>query len=303
MNWTTVFPVFRDEFVESYERDAEVNNHDEIDRWFSIEQTFNPTSAEHLVVFSLFWKPAQSGRASLPALTRDILLQAEELELVDRFPPWEHYVLPLLEGTRRLRAARPDVGVRIYLAADMHFLVDDFLALGCEICLMKSSSLQHNPGAMWRFLALEERGRLITISDADRAPMVEQDVQRTEAMNDAGLGFWRVPVWGELNTDGLMAYRPILACQFGTSRSFEVSTLMKAFVWHSKQGTLSTKCHPPGGGERDIYGTKWPDYGFDEWFLLAAIFPRAAASGILTFVPSIARSQLLPLDIEYCTWS
>jgi hypothetical protein len=43
---------------------------------------------------------------------------------------------------------------------------------------------------MWRFLALEERrGRLITIADSDRAPLVEADIQRTELMARIGLGF------------------------------------------------------------------------------------------------------------------
>jgi hypothetical protein len=47
----------------------------------------------------------------------------------------------------------------------------------------------------------------------------------------------------------------------------------------------------------------WPDYGFDEWFLQVALYPRAAFEGLLTFVPASAKSQLLPLDIEYTMWA
>jgi hypothetical protein len=43
----------------------------------------------------------------------------------------------------------------------------------------------------------------------------------------------------------------------------------------------------------------WPDYGFDEWFLLCGVYPRAAYDGVLTFVPSDATSRLLPLDVQY----
>ena len=78
---------------------------------------------------------------------------------------------------------------------------------------------------------------------------------------------------------------------------------MKAFIWHSRRGTIPAKCQIPGCGERPINGGSWPDYGFDEYFLIAAVYPRAARKGVLSFVPSNARSQLLPLDIEYVTWA
>ena len=39
-------------------------------------------------------------------------------------------------------------------------------------------------------------------------------------------------------------------------------------------------------------------HGFDEFSLIAAVYPRAARKGVLSFVPSNARFQLLPLDIE-----
>ena len=38
--------------------------------------------------------------------------------------------------------------------------------------------------------------------DSDRAPAAEPDILRTEEMAKAGLGLWRVPVWGDLASDG-----------------------------------------------------------------------------------------------------
>ena len=42
--------------------------------------------------------------------------------------------------------------------------------------------VRHNPGAMWRSLALEEKTSLVTMCDSDRAPMAEPDILRTEEM-------------------------------------------------------------------------------------------------------------------------
>ena len=109
--------------------------------------------------------------------------------------------------------------------------------------------------------------------------------------------------WGELNDLGMMNYRPILACQFGSLKPLPVSKLMKALIWNTGKGNISIKCKPPGCGEQTIYGTAWPDYGFDEWFLQAAVYPRVATHGVLSFIPVSARSRFLPLDIEYCTWA
>jgi predicted GH43/DUF377 family glycosyl hydrolase len=303
MSWTDVFPVLDDDLVSAYESDATPGEKAEADAWFAVDRIVNRSKAKHLVAFSLFWKNARSDEPDLPPLDRETLLQAQEKGIVSRFAPWEHYVQPLLNGARRMQEKRPDVVFRIYLAADLHFLTEDFTALGCEVVLMKSSSLRHNPGAMWRFLALEERGKLITISDSDRAPLVEADIQRTELMAKIGLGFWRVPVWGEVNDKGMMGYRPVLACQFGSNKPLPSAQLMKALIWHTRKGSISTQCKPPGCGEQTIYGTQWPDYGFDEWFLQAAVYPRAARRGVLSFIPASARSRLLPIDVEYCTWA
>lgn len=168
---------------------------------------------------------------------------------------------------------------------------------------MKSPSIADNPGAMRRFLALEEKDRLVTIADADRAEDLEADIAMTEEMARLGLKFWRVPVFQELNSVGQYNYRPIRASGFGANLTLPAGDLMKALIWATLNGKISTKCRPPGEPEYTIFGTQWPDYGFDEWFLQAAVYPRVAQEGILTLVPATVRSKILPLDIEYCTWA
>ena len=156
---------------------------------------------------------------------------------------------------------------------------------------------------MWRFLALEEKDRLVTIADADRAMDLEADIAMTEEMARLGLKFWRVPVFQELNSVGQYNYRPIRASGLGANLTLPAGDLLKALIHATINGTISTKCQPPGEPEYPIFGTQWPDYGFDEWFLQAAVYPRVAQEGVLTLVPSTVRSKILPLDIEYCTWA
>ena len=158
----------------------------------------NPRLGPHLVATSLFWKPAHAAERDFPQPSRSLLMEAKRLGLVSRHAPWEHYVRPLLDGAEKLREERPDIVFRVYLAADLEFLTDDLVTAGCEVMVMNGSSLRHNPGALWRFLAFEEAGRWVTITDADHASEILHNIERTEhAMRaDTGCGarptFWMV---------------------------------------------------------------------------------------------------------------
>jgi hypothetical protein len=59
----------------------------------------------------------------------------------------------------------------------------------------------------------------------------------------------------------------------------------------------------PRASSASIRSAKWPNYGFDEWFQLAAMYPHLAPGGTLTFIPSDAKSLLLPADVEYAQWA
>lgn len=307
MSWTTVFPVLTDEHVDQYLNAASPADRRAIEDWFAVDRVVNsrtlPGTGQHVVASSLFWKNTRADEPELPRMSREVLLNAVEMGLVSRCAPWPHYVQPLLDGAEVLAKLRPEIVFRVYLAADLEFLADDFVARNCEIHLMKGSSIRHNPGAMWRFLALEHDG-LVTVTDADRARDVIHDVERTELVVRDGLGHWRVPyIWGD-NEHDCSHYRAILACQFGSAVPLPVSKLMPAMVWHTLQGTLPTWCDK-GGTKIDAFGSNWPDYGFDEWFLNVAIFPRIAFGGILTFVDwkNTRLNQWFALDIEYATWA
>ena len=308
MSWTDVFPFFSDEAIDEFEETANGEEKAEIEGFFAVSKWFNKKPSKHIVASSLFWKPPETGDAEFPPLTRELLLNPAHFGINSRIShPWDHYVVPLIRGARALAEQRPDVTFRVYLANDFEFLVSELVEVGCEVGLMESSSLRHNPGAMWRFLALEE-DCLVTITDSDRARDVIHDVERTELVAEAGLSCWRVPyTWrnDETKTRVPTHYRPILACQFGSAAALPVAGLMKAFIWHSRRDSLVTHVTVAAGKQLKIFGVDWPGYGFDEWFLLSAVYPRMAPNGILTFVswadPSL--SHWFGLDIEYCSWA
>ena len=311
MSWTDVFPVLDDAQVAEYEALATPEDRILLEQCCGVARVANPRSGPHLVATSLFWKPAHVAERDFPTPTRSLLKDAKRLGLVSRHAPWEHYVQPLLDGAEKLRKERPDIVFRVYLAADLEFLTEDLVAAGCEVMVMKGSSLRHNPGALWRFLAFEEADRWITITDADHAPEILHNIERTEHAMRAGHGLWRAPYildgGGPDNDPGF--YRPINACQFGAAGGYPVSDLMKAMIWHTLRGTMPGHCTIGATEdvrrETPIFGTDWPSYGFDEWFLLAALYPRMACAGVLTFIAWNDRTanHWFALDIEYATWA
>ena len=303
MSWTNAFPILTDEMVDAYEAEASAVERRRHDEWFRIERVENPRDVKHIVTTSLFWKNINSDLPDIVIKSRSAFMNAGRSKKVLRFSPWEDYVVPLLQGAHQMHRKRDDTAIRVYLASDLEFLIPDLVAAGCEVRLMATSSLRHNPGAMWRFLALGEKGKWVTNIDADRAHLWEADVARTEETARMHLGWWRVPVWGEQNEIGNLGYRPILGCQFGTNQGLEGERLIKALIWNTVRGKIEVRAEPPGCGEVTVHGSKWPDYGFDEWFLQTAVYPRSAFDGLLTFIPADAKSRLLPLDIEYAQWA
>jgi hypothetical protein len=309
MSWTNIFPVMDDHMLESYEQQVFPEKKVEYEELLGIQKILTSkrfvqdSGVRHYLSVALFWKNVNAADPELPRPNKDLMVNAKRYGLVKRFSPWESYVQPLLWHSAQVMERFPEVTFRIYLAADLEFLVPELLELGWEICLMKSNSIRYCPGGFWRFLALEEPNAIVTIVDSDRLGEADNDIIRTRSMHEMNLGLWRVP--GYYNTDltKQVRYRPILGGHFGASGGHPMRKLIEAFLWHSENNTLSKTCQVPRLGERPIQFTKWPDYGFDEWFQLVALYPRLVTGGTLTFIPHDARSLLLPIDLEYVTWA
>ncbi len=245
MSWSEVFPVLTDEHVDAFEAKVTAKERKQFAEWFTVKEIINPREVTHIVSTSLFWKNIRASQPQIVIKNRAMVMNAKHSGKLLRFDPWEHYVDPLLRGAHWLHKRRKDAAFRVYLAADLEFLVPDLVAVGCEVRLMKSSSIAHNPGAMWRMLALEEEGKLVTIVDADRAARPEADMARTDEARRLRLGWWRVPVWGELNEIGNVGYRPMLGCQIGANQSLPIRQIMHALIWHTQHQTIRTDCYVP----------------------------------------------------------
>ena len=303
MSWTDVFPVFTEEMVEEYERMATQAEKSELETFHGVEKVFNAQDQPHIVSVSLFWKHVRESDPNLPEPTRELMMNAKQLGLVRRFSPWETYVEPLLYHVPSLRAQYPGVVFRVYLAQDLEFLIPDLVEAGCEVYWMKSSSIRLVPGSLWRYLPFEELGKVITMADSDLMKDVPEFIARTEAMANANLGAWRVPLASDFGPEGKVRYLPFLGCHSGMQGGWPVRHLLDAFTWHCRSGRMPTSVNLPGGGQSLIEQAHWPDYGFEEWFLTAVMYPRVAGSGVLTFLQPTDQSVFLPLDIEYVTWA
>lgn len=304
MGWTDVFPVFAEEMVDEFEELATPEERDQLEEWYGTERVLNPQpDCRDVVSVSLFWKNVRAGDPDLPPPTREILQNAQAMGLAKRFNPWDHYVKPLLELVPKLKTKFPDVAFRVYLAKDMEFIAEELAEAGNEVHVMKSSSIHFAPGGLWRFLPFGESGKRVTVTDVDRLNELESDLLRTRTMEEAGVGAWRVPVPIDLTGDRHVCYLPFMGCQFGVQGGLmNVRQLLDAFTWHSIRGNIDPNIIYPGCGPLLIQAHKWPSYGFDEFFMTVAAYPRLAQHGMLTFVPTFTKSQLLTLDIEYATW-
>ncbi len=304
MSWADIFPLLGNDMVASYENEATEAEKNRLEHLFSVDKVFNRRVSSHVAATSLFWKPAWSEEDTYPTPTRDLMENPIKAGLSSRFRnPWEHYVETLLKAGTLLKEERPDVTLRVYLAQDLSFAIDDLVNSECEIFLMKSSSLRASPGSMWRFLAMEE-GCLATMTDSDQAGHLLANIQRTELMAQGGLKYWRLPYFpgpGELNHGNPGWYRTTNACSLGASLKLPVKLLAESLLWNLEKGKIDNCCNV-GGRKIPIWGGKWPDYCFDEYFLNSAIFPRAAEEGILTLLPRRDTSQnyWFALDIEHC---
>jgi hypothetical protein len=304
MSWADIFPVLDDVMVERYQNKATDEERLLLGNLFGVAEIFNRQQAAHLASTSLFWKPAWQADTDYPTPTKELMQDPRKAGLTTRIAnPWEHYVEPLLRTAVELGKKRPDVVVRVHLANDLSFVSDELVQAGCEVYLMKSSSLRASPGAMWRFLAMENGGP-VTFFDSDLAGDLTHNIKRTEVMAQGGLKFWRIPYHpgpGEIDHGNPGHYRTVNASRVGTTAKLPVKLLAEAVLWNLEKGHLANECTI---GERRIpyAGGRWPDYCFDEYFLNTAIFPRVAKEGILTMLSrrDTSQSYWFALDIEHC---
>ncbi|MBK1884285.1 hypothetical protein JIN85_17835 [Luteolibacter pohnpeiensis] len=218
----------------------------------------------------------------------------------DGMPP---EALTVLKNTAlRLSAERPEAVLRIYLDPLWEESEEELVEAGCQVVRMVRPSEGPNPAALWRFLALEEDST-VTFLSLDDLGQAKMFLERTTALQAAGLKFWRSPM--DLRRD----YRPIHPDRFGCLQGLPVRELLLAYMWYLRKappaadagGKLKTQPLQVKVGERQPL---WEGADLAEFFLLSAVYPRLAFEGVLTLIEADDQhSRWLALDIEYVTWA
>ncbi|MDB6080409.1 MAG: hypothetical protein JWO82_4156, partial [Akkermansiaceae bacterium] len=177
-----------------------------MDEWLAVAKTFNRQKGNHMVVTSLCHHPGKGLNAGNKPISDSPSSLHGSRGTRGRFE-----LDQLLEGAYAIKAARPQVVMRVYLAADMAEFVDLLVAAGFEVFLMQGSISMVNAASMWRFLALEEEGRCTTFTHGKFGVNMIHDVERTEHLLNLPQGLWRSPsiVGDKSQRLEARSYRPI----------------------------------------------------------------------------------------------
>lgn len=283
MSWTESFPYFPDEMIDEFDLLPEIRIK-EIQFLFRIREVFNRRNRRHVVSLSVSNAAVRRNPAggkndvdhSLEELVRRICNEAAVL-------------------TRRYE----DLCVRVYLANELDRLIKPLVDGGIEVFWMERPSKIHGPCNFWRLLAFEGSDGLVTIGDAEAIDTLAPAIERTTLASTAGLGFWRSLPPAAATDD----YRPLHAARMGGSGSLPVTDLLGPFIWHSLRETVSRDATIPGVGSVKIEWGRWPNEDFEDWFLAAAVYPRIAEQGFLTFAACDQPVAWFGLDIEFVTWA
>lgn len=296
MSWTDHFPVLEDS--------ADFSSHGPAQTWstevFSVEQSEGESGRCHVVSTAVSWQLAARAQDCFPNAARVMeLLRGTAYGPMASIEKW---LVHLGQAVRALRLRQEPVGMRVYLAPELKSWARAIAEAGGEAVVMTDNAFPASPG-MWRLLALEEN-RLVTVLGPHRLREACRMAELTERMNQAGLCLWRVPGYGTARTRDMTDYRPILSDGLGSTGGLPIRRLLRDLDTAVRAGGIRPECRTSGGRTRGLGGTQWPQEGYDEWFLMAAIYPRVAQGGILTAVEGQRLSPtLLALDIEYATWA
>lgn len=297
MSWSDHFPILTDEQVLHFEDSASLEERCALNNLFAGRRLASRHGCLHLICLTL------SPELPPPSRFLSAFSPPGSWSNLNKCIPAEISIL-LQNTTRRLASERPEVGLRIYLDPVWAESADGLLEMGCDVILMAGASAGPNPASLWRFLALEEDLTVTFLSLADLGHM-DVFIERSAALGPSGMKLWRSPMDRRLN------YRPIDPDRFGSIQARPVRDLLCAFTWHVKRGqgpresssVEGTKETQPLQAERERKAD-WGGPDLAEFFLMSAIYPRAAFDGMLSLIEAHQQhSTWQLLDIEYANWS
>lgn len=298
--------------------DKHQDKQDELDAMFKIKKKYNVKKQKNkrVLAYSLFWKAPLAHATSPQTINGDTIHQAAST-IKGGGSFYSKYVGPLIKQLRIFRHFFPGWIARVYLAEDLEFLLPMLIKPDVEVFVMASNSLAASPGAMWRFLVLDDPDvRVAYIRDADKLPKhLNGDFAYNKHIlrwiNDQTTkGFFRARDFGRQATRRIINakyYSPIVASSFGAKdvHWIKMKKAMQGYILHRTlfpheprhPRDVAVYRHPYG------FGNEFPSYGFDERFLKHVIYFEAVERKELATI-STDRSKAdshswIKLDMKY----
>lgn len=292
---------------------------DKLDDMFRIKKKYNEKRKgnKKVISYSLFWKAPLASQKPPIVNKRTIYSKSATVKRVESF--YNMYAVPLMQQLKNFKKFYPDWIARVYLSADLEFLIPKLSGPDVEIFVMGSNSIAAAPGAMWRFLVFDDpRVKVAYVKDADKSlerldgNFIKAKMVQKWAKSKKTRGFFRLR---DMNYVASVAiprnkwYSPISASCFGAKKVdwINMEKAMKGYILHRilfpdelrHRKDIVFDGHPYG------FGNEFPSYGFDERFLKHVLYFEAAHRDELTLILTGKKLNKFPpanwvrLDLDY----
>jgi hypothetical protein len=254
---------------------------------FKIKDIIKPTkgyNSDKLISTSLFYKDGSFPQKAVRNIknSESDCFKIEDLHIKDLTPKlkrhnktfFEMYVNNFFHNS--LLDKNRDWDFRVYLANDLQCLIPFFKELNVEIVLMEHNSDYHNPGAMWRYLAMTpsiSNHETVFIRETDNRILANSILYKTllEQLKREEVIMSRC-LQKKVNDDmslisgGHFAFNPY-------KLDIDAEKIMTGYIFTNIQNNI-------------LRTGKYPNYGFDENFLKHVIYWLVTRkSGMATIVP------------------
>lgn len=306
MHFEQIYPEFDDADIRTYEMLSNAEGMEDAKNQFRIASIHNAKEKKIVLSTALFAKPPDPGLQEIK-IPEDLnkphpSIRRGEATWNDAF--WDRFVA----GLDKLREAKLDWTVRVHLAQDLApFYLERLIDLDVEVRVMGSSSILHNPGACWRYLAGDDAEIWFARDIEDlcptyiELPLMQRFISWVSNEEVSGPRFFRI-CWNADYDDVTTVYRPASGGGCGGARMSGITRALEAWHWFGSRyhelgdnplSNFHTRWHfHPVRGVRELFGYKWPKYGGDEQFAGQYLYWRHVRAGEIFTVVGFTRPHI-----------
>ncbi len=298
MNFEHEYPSFGQEHITMYQILATTEEKEECARQFRVSHIHNKKPDDVVLSVSFFAKCPDPGLSPIE-IPGDLTRLHPSIRRGE--VTWDEAFISRFEaGVKQLRERGVDWSIRAYVAADMEdYLHDRLMDLDVEMRVMETSSIYHNPGACWRFLAADDAEFFFTRDAEDinptyvEEPCIRRFIDATKKHQDPRM--FRM-IWNWDYDDVSTVYRPVSGNGVGgrIMGAVNVRAALEAYHWCGMReqndrtpprSAFLPRWHMhPVRGPRELFGAAWPKYGGDEQFAGQFLYWAACRGGWLDTV-------------------